>query len=181
MILSTKKSGFSLLTSLLLLAALTVVGLAIMRSGILSEKQSANVQEKSVTFHSAQSANNATIESYRYDQTILAQAVTLSPNATLDTCLDEKGKVTMNCTTPTSIDKSGGILLAQTKTEYKECLKAQKCTGNSSGLFSDNTIGCNVFEHDGEGWLDKDGDAALDADETASQIDQWSLLISACS
>ncbi len=173
-----KQRGFSLLTSLLLLLALTVIGLTMMRAGVLSEKQSANIQEKSVTFHSAQSSNNATIESYRYDSDILASA--LDAKNGLATCLNEKGVVSKDCSKATAVDRAGGNLLAKTLTTYRTCLKAQKCTGNSAGLFSDNSIGCNVFEHKGEGWLDKDGDGVLDADETTTEIDQWSLLISAC-
>ena len=70
-----KESGFSLVISLLLLMTLTIIGLSIMRSGVLSEKQASNIQEKSVSFHGAQSSNNSVIETYRYDQTILAQTL----------------------------------------------------------------------------------------------------------
>lgn len=174
------ESGFSLLIALMILMALTIVGLAIMRSAVLSEKQAANIQEKSVSFHGAQSSNNGVIESYRYNPNLLAETLD-APDQTIDTCIDSAGNVSRDCGTLPTIDKVGGVLKGITETRYKQCLTAMKCTGNSSGMTSSNPIGCNVFQHMGTGWVDIDGDGVEDANEAKTQIEQWSFLIAACS
>lgn len=176
---ANQQKGFSLVIALLLLSTLTIIGLAIMRSGVLSEKQAVNIQEKSVSFHGAQTSNNGVIESYRYDQSVLSS--TLDAGATgIDTCVDNTGTVTTNCQTPKSIDASNGVLKALTGTIYKECLTALKCSGNSAGMFGQNSVGCNVFQHKGYGWVDVDGDNVEDANEARTEIEQWTLLVSAC-
>lgn len=173
------QDGFSLIIALVLLTTLTVLGLSIMRSGILSEKQATNIQEKSVSFHGAQSSNNGVIESYRYDKDLLASALEAEDKG-VSTCIDFNGKITEKCANPTPIDSANGVLKAQSDTFYKNCLGALKCTGNSSGMFSQNTVGCNVFQHDAVGWVDADGDGVEDSNEAKTEIEQWSLLVSAC-
>jgi Tfp pilus assembly protein PilX len=174
------ESGFSLLIALIILMSLTIVGLAIMRSGVLSEKQAANIQEKSVSFHGAQSSNNGVIESYRYNPNLLAETLD-APAQTIATCIDSAGNVSRDCDTLPTIDNASGVLKGITQTRYKQCLTALKCTGNSAGMSNPNPIGCNVFQHIGTGWVDIDGDGAEDADEAKTQIEQWSFLLAACS
>lgn len=179
MSISKYQQGFSLVLSMVFFIALTVVGLAVMRSGLLSERQASNLQEKSVTFHGAQTSNNAIIESYRYDRSVLAKAVSAGDTGWWG-CVDEEGDVSACSDGVNSVDKEDGVLLAKTNSVYKNCLRASRCIGNSAGLFSDNTIGCNVFQHNGIGWIDANGNDVNDDDETQSEIEQWSLLIAAC-
>lgn len=174
-----KESGFSLVISLLLLMTLTIIGLSIMRSGVLSEKQASNIQEKSVSFHGAQSSNNSVIETYRYDQTILAQTLN-AKDLKIKTCVDHTGSVTTDCDTTPTIDSATGVLKGGTDTTYQGCPKAFKCVGNSAGMNNQNSVGCNVFQHQGEAWVDADRDGVEDANEAKTQIEQWSLLVSAC-
>ncbi|GAA0197575.1 hypothetical protein GCM10009123_01000 [Kangiella japonica] len=174
-----KQSGFSLIISLLLLMTLTIIGLAIMRSSILSEKQASNVQEKSVSFHGAQTTNNSIVESYRYDQAILAQTLN-AKDLTIKTCVDYTGNVTTDCDVTPTIDSSTGVLKGGTDTTYRGCPSAFKCVGNSSGMNNKNTVGCNVFQHYGEAWVDSNRDGIEDANEAKTEIEQWSLLVAAC-
>lgn len=179
MMIKQKQSGFSLVIALLLLMTLTIIGLAIMRSGVLSEKQASNIQEKSVSFHGAQTSNNSVIETYRYDQNILAQTLN-AKDLKIKTCVDYTGKVTTDCGTKPTIDTAQGVLKGDTDTTYRGCPGALKCVGNSAGMNNQNSVGCNVFQHQGEAWVDSDRDGVEDANEAKTQIEQWSLLVSAC-
>ncbi len=186
--MKNNQSGFSLLVTVMLFVALTIVGLAVMRSGILSEKQSVNIQEKSVSFFGAQSANNSTIESYHYNTAILEAAVTAAAgevdlsthNKSSKTCVDSKGIITTSCSSLPALDDDAGILKASTDTFYRSCLTALKCSGNSAGLYSENSVGCNVFQHKGSGIVDIDKNGVKSSGESKTDIEQWSILVSAC-
>ena len=183
-----KSQGFSLLIVVILFMALTVVGLAVMRSGILSEKQAGNFQENSVTFHTAQSTNNAVIRSYNYDKSFLDKAVEAAPAAGdltthtngYTTCIDAKGNMS-DCATSVYTDADDGVLFASTETLYRECARALKCLGNSADLTSNNKFACNTFEHKGKGLIDNvEKNAQQDSGETQTEINQWTILIAAC-
>lgn len=185
--LKAPQQGFSLVMVMLLFVALTIVGLAVMRSGILAEKQATNIQEKSVTFHAAQSSNNGTVNTYLYNKDILDKAVDAAPlqadlsshNQSYETCVDSEGTIAA-CDSTAYIDSKGGAVRGETETFYRACYTALKCLGTSADVYADNNVGCNIFEHDGTGYIDSQKNATADSDETVTEINQWSILVSAC-
>ncbi|WP_251360053.1 hypothetical protein [Kangiella sp. TOML190] len=171
----SNQKGFSLLMTMLLFVALTVVGLAIMRSGILSEKQAINIQEKSVTFHAAQSANNAVLGSLREDIVVWNNAIAVVTNTNNNfrnhntgykTCIDGQGKPLATCTTSF---ESG--ISAYTRTFYRGCADASLCQGYSAGAGAG--IKCHAVELVGTGFLDYDNDGVDSADDSKTNINQW--------
>lgn len=170
-----KAEGFSLLMTMLLFVALTVVGLAVMRSGIITEKQAINIQEKSVTFHAAQSANNAVVDTMVNSINVITEAMDNVTNVSnnyrnhnqdYSVCIDEKGKVLETCATQF---ESG--LVANSRVYYRGCATANLCQGYSAGL--DSQISCHVIELKGKGFFDTDSDGNADATESQTDINQW--------
>ncbi|RDX37453.1 hypothetical protein DZA50_01770 [Kangiella sp. HD9-110m-PIT-SAG07] len=194
----TKQSGASLVLVMLFFVALTVVGLAVMRSGILSQKQANNIHEKSVSFHIAQTSNNAVTQSYRdrlpggFQEAYVNGTVLPAPNTghiptllahtnSFTTCVGEDGKIA-ECGDSPTIDNGGtdGVLVAQTENFYRGCARGGfSCPGMSSGIGDDNNLGCSFFEHRGKGFIDVDGDYA-EAGDTITEINQWSQTVQAC-
>ncbi len=175
----SRQKGMSLLVVLMLLAAVTIATLSVMKSGVFSEKQASNLQEKSLSFNGAQSSNNGVIESFRYDKDIIGAAVIAGDNG-INTCIDHKGDVITNCNTVVSIDEENGVLKGSTNTVYRECQRASKCPGFSAGMLVENTIGCNTFQHNGTAWVDSTNNDARDENESLTEIEQWSLVVAAC-
>lgn len=198
-ILNTKQSGASLVLVMLFFVALTVVGLAVMRSGILSQKQANNIHEKSVSFHVTQTANNAVTQSYRdttaggfrskfIDGTVLTAPKTnhiptlLAHTNNFKTCVGDKGAI-VDCADQPTLDNGGkdGVMVGQTLSYYRGCSAGGfVCPGMSSGIGSDNIMGCSFFEHDGTGYIDVVKNYAPDSEETVTEINQWSQAVQAC-
>ena len=184
-----KQQGFSLVIVMLLFLALTVVGISVLRSGVLSEKQAINIQEKSATFHAAQSANLGVINSYHYDKTQIFQIVNASIGAgdlmthtqARTTCVTDNGTVG-DCSAETYIDNNeGGVTRGTADNYYRACHKALRCLGTSADINAESKVGCNLFEHDGTGYLDNVvKDQTINAGESISEINQWSTLVAAC-
>ena len=190
--LGSNQSGLSLVFVMLLFIALTVVGIAVMRSGILSQKQAVNIQERSVSFHIAQSSNNAVAQSYSdptFRTTFNTNVVDPAPNTndiptllthttSYTTCVGEKG-VIGDCADNPKLD--GARMVGNTASFYRGCSAGGfSCPGMSSGIGSQNTLGCSFFEHDGRGFVDSNNDNALDDSETETRINQWSQTVQAC-
>lgn len=183
------QKGFSLVIVMLLFLALTVVGIAVLRSGVLSEKQAINIQEKSATFHAAQSSNMGIINSYHYDKTHIYKVVDASVGAAdlmthtqaRTTCVFDNGDVG-DCDEDAYIDNNeSGVMRGSTDSYYRACHKALRCLGTSADIDSDSKIGCNLFEHDGTGFLDNvNTNQAVDAGESSSEINEWTTLVAAC-
>lgn len=186
---ANKQSGFSLVIVMLLFVALTVVGISVLRSGVLSEKQAVNIQEKSATFHAAQSSNLGVINSYHYDKTQIFKIVDASTGAgdlmthtqARTTCVMDNGTVG-DCSAETYIDNNeNGVTRGITDNYYRACHKALRCLGTSADINSDSKVGCNLFEHDGTGYLDNvTKDQVINPGESLSEINQWSTLVAAC-
>lgn len=191
-----KQEGASLVLVMLLFVALTVVGLAVMRSGILSQKQANNIHEKSVSFHVAQTSNNAVAQSYRdstFRNTFISGTVIPAPKTnhiptllahtqSLKTCVGAKGEI-IKCSDSPTLDNNGtgGVMVGQTESFYRGCSAGGfVCPGMSSGIGSDNILGCSFFEHRGDGFIDLSGNQIADNDETITQINQWSQAVQAC-
>jgi len=186
----SKQQGASLVMVMLLFVALTVVGLAVMRSGILSQKQANNIHEKSVSFHVAQTSNNAVIQSTVdpnfkdefHDNTVHlspktnSKAIMLAHNVSYTTCVGEKGEV-IDCANNPSIDGADGVMVGETVNFYRGCSK-----GNNMcfGMSADGDHGCTYYEHRGTGYIDISGDHVQDSNETVTELNQWSQSIDTC-
>lgn len=179
-----KQAGTSLVIVMLLFVALTVVGLSVLRSGLLSEKQSVNMQEKSVSFHTAQSSNSAVVQSFddaTFRATYLDEVVNKAPKTnsipellnntvSYETCVGENG-VIGNCA-DAALD--GGSLVGKTKSFYRGCSAGGlSCPGNSAVMGGDGNVACIFFEHKAVGFIDSNGNKSLDSDETNTKINQW--------
>lgn len=195
--LSNKQSGASLVLVMLFFVALTVVGLAVMRSGILSQKQANNIHEKSVSFHIAQTSNNTVTQSYRdrtpggFQEQFINGTVLPAPNTnhiptllahtnSYITCVGDKGQVA-DCGSNPTVDNNGadGVMVAQTENFYRGCSSGGfSCPGMSSGIGGPQ-IGCSFFEHRGKGFIDVDGNYDETGD-TVTEINQWSQTVQAC-
>lgn len=184
-----RQHGFSLVIVMLLFVALTVVGISVLRSGVLSEKQAVNIQEKSATFHAAQSSNFGIINSFHYDKDKIYQVVNESAGAAdlmthtkaKTTCVSDHGAVG-DCSEETYIDNNeSGVMRGLTDNYYRACHKALRCLGTTADISSENKVGCNLFEHDGTGFLDNVvTDQVKSSGESISKINQWTTLVAAC-
>jgi hypothetical protein len=175
--LSKKNEGFSLLMTMVLFVALTVVGIAVMRSGILSEKQTINIQESSTVFHVSQSANNAVLNALDYSINIHLDAFEESKNnrgnnyknhnRSKKYCIDDVGQPVECNTNPKFKDP----LLASTDVYYRGCEKGLRCAGYSATQAA--AIACYALELHGTGYIDSNSNNSLDNDESKTVINQW--------
>ena len=175
--LNLKNDGFSLLLTLILFVTLTIVGVAVMRSGILSEKQTINIQEASTTFHVSQSANNAVINALDYSVDIPLEAYEEAKNNSNNNyknhnraktyCIESDGSV-VDCA---GVQKFKGPFTASTNVYYRGCEKGLRCSGYSAT--NDSAIGCYAIEMHGTGYIDANSNNVADDSESKTTINQW--------
>lgn len=166
------------------MATLAVLGVAIMSSGISSQKMANASQEDAMTFHAAQTANSSYSAAYQYDISHLLDTAEnafwenlTTPRAGYVKCANDKGEL-VDCSNEIRLE-SDGLLKAQVEAFYHNCERsALKCLGNS--MDPNGALGCHAFQLVGEGHLDIDKDGVVDQGETNTHIEEWVQVVRSC-
>ncbi len=175
--------GFSLAVALIMMLVMSIVGISIMNSGILSQKMSAATQEHAVTFQAAQTANSSYISAYQYNQKHLLDTADKAfwddlstPRTGYAKCTNNKGEL-VDCTNDVRLE-SDQLLKAEVEAFYHDCeTAALKCMGNS---WDNSGLGCHSFQLLGEGILDIDKDGKKSAGELNTTIEEWVQVVRSC-
>ncbi len=189
---ASQQQGVALLMSLIILVVLIVLGLSALTGSTSQEQISSNIQQAKTAFYSAQSGVNAyTNEGNAGNDLvnpthILAQTRAVadlsnpnnnSPLVALERCVDASGNNNANC--------AGafiqGIFKARTRTWYRGCQgPATACPGFSMGVGA-SMPGCHLYQVEGTGWIDMDGNGVPDNNtETKAVVDQWLSEVALC-
>lgn len=161
--------GAALIVSLVVLLAITLLGVASLRSGIFHERMSLNSQAETLTFLGAESAING----------ILSFALEIRENRVDDSFFSTSvlGKAQENCVTKNGIaaaacsdagevldTRESGVLFAQTSTEY---------LGQAKLFNSDpDTLAYHKFSTEGTSYLRGN----LDLPFASKNLQEWQML-----
>ncbi|NVJ68413.1 MAG: hypothetical protein HWE16_18140 [Gammaproteobacteria bacterium] len=179
----SSQSGFSLAVALIILLVMSIVGISVMNSGILSQKMSSANQEHAMTFQAAQTANSTYISAYQYDQKHLLDTADKAfwddlsaPRAGYSKCTNNKGAL-VQCSDDVRLE-SDQLLKAEVEAFYHDCeTAALKCMGNS---WDNSGLGCHSFQLLGEGILDLNKDGKKGQGEINTNIEEWVQVVRSC-
>jgi len=153
-ILAAKQSGAALFISLILLMALTIIGLSAANRSNLQKRMATNMHIQNLTFNAAESAVGAFVVDSFTGNKLLAGHVLydLRINGSLSgVCYDQSG-IRVACSgVYLDGDRAGSLKSEVNVTVLSDCNPAA-CGGFSLGEGS-NRVGCRVFKIDGEGTL----------------------------
>ena len=161
--------GAALIVSLVILLAITLLGVASLRSGIFHERMSLNSQAETLTFLGAESSINGIlsfameIREERVDDSFFSNAVL---GVGQQNCITKNGITGALCVDMTeALDTRGsGVVFAQAETAYKQQTK----------LFNSDpdTLAYHTFDTVGTGYLRQD----LKLPFATKNSQQWKML-----
>ncbi len=166
---SIKPRGATLIVALVILLAITLLGVASLRSGIFHERMSLNSQAETLTFLGAESSINGIlsyameIREERVDDSFFTDAVL---GVGQKNCITKNGISDALCAnTAEALDTRGsGVVFAQAETEYVQQTK----------LFNSDpdTLAYHTFDTIGTGYLRQD----LELPFATRNSQQWKML-----
>jgi len=150
----SKQSGAALFVSLILLLALTIIGLSAANRSNLQTRMAANMHVQNLTFNAAESAIGAfVVDSFTGDKLTpghILYDLRINGNLT-GVCYDQAGARVACSGVYLDGDRSGKLRSQLTATVMSDC-NPTACGGFSLGL-GGNRVGCRVFKVDGTGTL----------------------------
>ncbi len=150
----TRQSGAALFVSLILLLALTIIGLSAANRSNLQTRMAANAHVQNLTFNASESAIGAfVVDSFTGDKLLPGHVLyDLRINGTLTgVCYNEIGARTACAGIYLDGDRSGSLQSALSAKVLSVC-DPLACTGFSLGV-GGNRQGCRSFKIDGTGTL----------------------------
>ncbi len=150
----TQQSGAVLFVSLILLLALTIIGLSAANRSNLQTRMAANVHVQNLTFNAAESAVGAfVVDSFTGDKKLPGHILyDLRINGSLSSvCYDQYGTRIACAGVYLDGDRSGSLKSAVTATLLSDCNPAA-CGGFSMAVGGSRS-GCRTFKIDGTGTL----------------------------
>lgn len=151
----SRQSGAALFVSLILLLALTIIGLSAANRSNLQSRMAANMHIQNLTFNAAESAIGAfVVDSFTGDKLAPGHVLyDLRINGNLSgVCYDQYG-VRVACAGVYLDGDRSGVLQSEISADVLSDCDPTACGGFSLGLGS-NRVGCRVFKIDGKGTLD---------------------------
>ncbi len=150
---ANKQSGAALFVSLIMLIALTIIGLSAANRSNLQERMASNLHIQNLAFNAAESAvGGFVVDSYTGNKLDPAHVLyDLRINETLsNVCYDFAG-VRQPCGgVYLDGDKQGAIEAQLEVTVLQKC-NPRACGGFTLGANASGTIGCRVYEIEGTG------------------------------
>lgn len=150
-VLSTKQQGAALVVSLLLLLALTIMGIAASQRSQMQERMASNVHIQNLAFNSAESAlGGFALEANTGDRAVAGHILyELRVNGALGPfCYDNDG-VRGGCGA-LWLDSGNSIESRVQATVVDDC-NVTSCGGYSQGGNSNGQMGCRIIRVDGTG------------------------------
>lgn len=147
------QEGAALFVSLILLLALTLVGLSSANRSNLQERMAANLHMQNLAFNAAESAIGAfVVDSFTGDKTLPGHVLyDLRINGSLSgVCYDQTGARTACGSVYLDSDRSSALKSEIEVNVLSDC-NAKACGGFSLGDSSAGKMGCRVFQIDGSG------------------------------
>lgn len=148
----SNQSGAALLVALVMLLAITLLGVSSLRSGMFHERMSLNSQADTLTFMGAESAINAILSTSvqvgenGVDGSFMADAAL---GATQLNCVTQNDVLAQSCGSSHFFDvRSAGALQAQTETDYDDYRRAYNTDGAFWGYHQFATQGVAYFHED---------------------------------
>lgn len=149
----TKQSGAALFVSLILLIALTIIGLSAANRSNLQERMSSNLHIQNLAFNASESAvGGFVVDSYtgnKLDPDHVLYDLRVSGSLS-GVCYDQTGARLACAGVFLDGDKSSSIQAALDVTVLQKC-NPRACGGFTLGSNSSGTIGCRVYQIDGTG------------------------------
>ncbi len=149
-----KQAGAALFISLILLLALTIIGLSAANRSTLQERMAANVHLRNVAFNAAESAiGGFMVEAStgnKLDQNHMLSELRLTGTLT-DRCFDQTG-ARVTCGSATLDGDRSGVIKSEVSAQIVDDCNPISCGGYSLGsVAATGGIGCRVYQIDGSG------------------------------
>ena len=154
-----RERGATMLVVLMILLAITIVGIAAMRYSIIEQRAAVNIQQENLAFNTADSSISALINAI--DRSDAGIALPLNVDTTVEFCVDgnasmyEKGSDT--CTTLAANAQSGTVAV--------KALGCITCPGMSLG--NNAPISCQGWKATGTGIV---GDVTVNVEHWMSKL-----------
>lgn len=170
-----KQSGAALFISLIMLLALTIIGLSAANRSNLQERMASNLHIQNLAFNAAESAvGGFIVDSYtgnKLDVGHVLYDLRISGSLT-DVCYDNTG-TRIDCSgggVYLDSDRGGAIIAALDVAVIQDC-NPRACGGFSIGNSAAGSIGCRVYKIDGTG--------SVGTKSESSSL--WAYEVTACS